>query len=307
MIKLMLIVFLTGTKAFSQSENDTTLLGLPGDNLNLYAVLDLFQKSKTIEEFEKSLNEEKTGINNLDLNLDNKVDFIKVATEQKEKDFTFVLKTDVKEKETQDIAVILLTKSKEDKVTIQIVGDEDLYGKNYIIEPKAAKESVTPNPAYNGTQPVPEKVIVVESAPVVQYVYSPVYVPYYPPYYYGYYPPYYAPYPVVSVHFYCHSTYYHHYGYYGGGHNTVIIHNQTTYNNYNKNRNRSETVSHYSEGGNYKNKTVSNQPAAAPKSGTSVKAQPTTNPANAKAKPGANPSNSTKPSMSKKRRTSRAR
>ena len=70
---------------FSQTENDTTSLGLPGDNLDLFAVLDLFQKSKTIEDFEKSLNEEKTGINNLDLNLDNKVDFIKVTTEQKDK------------------------------------------------------------------------------------------------------------------------------------------------------------------------------------------------------------------------------
>ena len=53
---------------FSQTENkaasDTALLGLPGDNLDLYAVLDLFQKSSTIEGFEKSLNLEKTGINN---------------------------------------------------------------------------------------------------------------------------------------------------------------------------------------------------------------------------------------------------
>ena len=53
--------------AFSQAKEDTTaLLGLPGDNLDLYAVLDLFQKSKTIEEFEKSLNDEKTKVNNLD-------------------------------------------------------------------------------------------------------------------------------------------------------------------------------------------------------------------------------------------------
>ena len=64
----------------SQTEADTTLSGLPGDNLDLYAVLDLFQKSKTIEDFEKSLNLEETGINNLDLDLDNKVDFIKVVT-----------------------------------------------------------------------------------------------------------------------------------------------------------------------------------------------------------------------------------
>src|SRR3954447_2714489 len=43
--------------AFSQTKDqpkeDTTTLGLPGDNLDLYAVLTLFQKSKTIEAFEK--------------------------------------------------------------------------------------------------------------------------------------------------------------------------------------------------------------------------------------------------------------
>jgi len=46
---------------------------LPGDDLDLYAVLDLFQKSKTIEAFEKSLNEEKASIVNLDLNNDGKL------------------------------------------------------------------------------------------------------------------------------------------------------------------------------------------------------------------------------------------
>ena len=74
---------------FSQANKDTTeLLGLPGDNLDLYAVLTLFQKSKTIEAFEKSLNDEKTGINNLDLDLDKKVDFIKVVTKKEERGAT---------------------------------------------------------------------------------------------------------------------------------------------------------------------------------------------------------------------------
>ena len=63
---LVLSISLLSSPVFSQTEDDSTLLGLPGDNLDLYAVLDLFQKSKTIEDFEKSLNEEKTGINNLD-------------------------------------------------------------------------------------------------------------------------------------------------------------------------------------------------------------------------------------------------
>ena len=54
----------------SQNESDTASLGLAGDNLDLYAVLTLFQKSKTIEDFEKSLNDQTTKINNLDLDLD---------------------------------------------------------------------------------------------------------------------------------------------------------------------------------------------------------------------------------------------
>jgi hypothetical protein len=49
-------------------------LGLPGDNLNLYAVMNLFQESETLEAFERSLNEENTRINNLDLNNDGYVD-----------------------------------------------------------------------------------------------------------------------------------------------------------------------------------------------------------------------------------------
>src|SRR3954468_15505040 len=110
---------------FSQTKTDSTLLGLPGDNLDLYATLDLFQKSKTIEEFEKSLNLEKTGINNMDLDLDKKVDFIKVVTKQEKDDFTFVLQIAVSETETQDVAVILVSKDDKKKVTMQIVGNVD--------------------------------------------------------------------------------------------------------------------------------------------------------------------------------------
>src|SRR6476660_5770862 len=122
--------------AISQAKEDSTaLLGLPGDNLDLYAVLDLFQKSKTIEAFEKSLNEQKTGINNMDLDLDKKVDFIKVVTKRKDSSFQFILQIDVSKKETQDVAVILVDKDKKGKVTMQIVGDEELYGKNYVVEP----------------------------------------------------------------------------------------------------------------------------------------------------------------------------
>src|SRR6187551_147364 len=132
---LVVAMSLFGLTAFSQTESDTGELGLPGDNLDLYAVLDLFQKSKTIEDFEKSLNDEKSKINNLDLNGDKKVDFIKVETKKDGDDFTFILRDPISKTETQDVAVIMVSKDKDKKVKMQIIGDKDLYGKDYIVEP----------------------------------------------------------------------------------------------------------------------------------------------------------------------------
>lgn len=257
---LALVILVSGlwsVPMFSQTDKEPEALGLPGDNLDLYAVLDMFQKSKTIEDFEKTLNDEKTKVNNLDLDNDQKVDFIKVVTKKDGDDFTFVLQDAVSKTETQDVAVILVSKDKNKKVTMQIVGDEDLYGKNYIVEPKAS-QSVTSNPGYVGPDPVTVNVpatttVVVESAPIVQYVYSPAYVPYYPPYYYGYYPPYFAAFTVMAVGIYRHNHYHYHGGGYGYG-NTTVIHNTNNFNNYNNNsRNRSNTVSHNKASGNYKN------------------------------------------------------
>ena len=95
------------SQANSAAKQDTASLGLAGDNLDLYAVLDLFLKSKTIEDFEKSLNETKPPINNLDFDLDKKVDFIKVVTKKKDASFSFALQIDVSKTETQDVAVII--------------------------------------------------------------------------------------------------------------------------------------------------------------------------------------------------------
>ena len=313
-------------QAFSQAkeqpkEDTTALLGLPGDNLDLYAVLDLFQKSKTIEAFEKSLNEEETKINNLDLNLDKKVDFIKVVTKKKENSYTFILQVDVTKTETQDVAVILLDKDKSGKVSMQIVGDEELYGKDYVIEPKG-NSPVTANPGYTGDNPVivnvpaPTTTVVVQSAPIVQYVYSPAYVPYYPPYTYGYYPPWFGFATVMAVGIYRSNNWGYHGGYYGGsyhgGNNNVIINNgsRNQINHYNNNRNTSNTVSNNMAKGNYGNgngnrtsngagsrPSASTRPSNTPSNkagnGASASTRPSTTPSN---KAGSGASASTRPS-----------
>ncbi|WP_281322944.1 hypothetical protein [Flavobacterium aestivum] len=260
---LVIVMSLFGATAFSQTDKDTEELGLPGDNLDLYAVLDLFQKSKTIEDFEKSLNDEKTKVNNLDLNDDKKVDFIKVETKKDGDNFTFILRDPISKKETQDVAVIMVTKDKNKKVSMQIIGDKDLYGKDYIIEPNTTGKGVTANPGYTGNNPVTVNVpaqtttVVVEQAPIVQYVYSPAYVPYYPPYYYGYYPPWFGFATVMAVGIYRHNHYYHHHGGYYGHSNVYINHN--SYNNYNNNsRNSSNRVSHNNINSGNRNNNIGN-------------------------------------------------
>jgi hypothetical protein len=296
MKRILLLVFaatIISLPVFSQKQ-DTAALGKAGDNFDLYAVMDLFLKSKTIEAFEKSLNEKKTGINNLDLDLDGKVDFIKVVTKKDGDAYTFILQDPISKTETQDVAVILVNKDKKTgKISVQIVGDEDLYGKDYVIEPKpGGSPSVTANPAYTGPEPVTKDVpasttVVVQQAPIVQYVYSPAYVPYYPPYYYGFYPPYFAAFTVMAVGIYRHNNWYHHGGYYGGhygGGNTVIINNRNQINHYNNSRNTSNRVQHNNANGSYGNGN---------RGGASASTRPSNGASN---RPSNGPSASTRPS-----------
>src|SRR4030095_11314053 len=109
---------------------------------------------------------------------------------------------------------------------MQIVGDKDLYGKNYIVELKESKTpAVTANPGYKGPDtvkivsvPATTTTVVVESAPIVQY---------------GYYPPYFAAFSVMAMGIYFSNHAYYHHGGYGYHGNTTVIHNTNNFNNYN--------------------------------------------------------------------------
>ncbi|HRZ41638.1 MAG TPA: hypothetical protein P5228_02930 [Bacteroidales bacterium] len=196
-------------------------LGLPGDNLNLYAVMDLFRESPTLESFEKSLNDPNKVINNLDLNRDNYVDYIMVKNYVDGNVHNIVLSVAISASETQDVAVFIVEKLKDGSAYVQLIGDEALYGKNYIIEPNYDE---TPNPGYKGNAAPAEKVKVVTTTyyqvaawPVVTYIYTPGYVVYYSPWYYGYYPGYWVPWTPYYYHYYYgyhYNWYSHYYGYY---------------------------------------------------------------------------------------------
>ena len=194
-ILIPLIAFcLFGFKASAQEEPEQ--LNLPGDNLNLYAVMKLFQESPTLEEFEKKLNDPDNKVNNLDLDGDNNIDYIKVVDNVEGDIHNITLKVDVNKDEDQDVAVFVVKRGNDGQVQIQLIGDEDLYGKDYIIEPDSAAPTSTPNPAYNGT-PVPvesqPEVYQVSSWPVVSFIFVPTYVVWRSPWHWGYYPSYWSP------------------------------------------------------------------------------------------------------------------
>lgn len=307
---LIVMTSFFGQTAFGQAENEEPLLGLPGDDLDLYAVLDLFQNSKTIEEFEKSLNSEEQGINNLDLDNDGNVDFIKVETVQEGDDFLFILQNPVSETETQDVAVISLDKDDSGKITLQIIGDEALYGKDYVIEPiTAPTDGITANPAYVGNDPVSTnvqattEVIVVEAVPVVEYVYSPYYVHYYPTYYYGYYPYYYRPYRATTIAIYRHRHYHYHHRYHHHHYKHHHHHNHYA-SHYNKStRNSSATVNNNIKTGNYPSAGQGNAGVSTNQSNRATTGNAsTTNPSTSQYKNNSTPSTS-QPSTSGSTRT----
>ena len=100
-ISVLIALLISGVSVMAQTQNED-YLGLPGDNLNLFAVMKLFQESKTLEEFERTLNDENSRINNLDLNNDNYIDYISVFDNVYGDVHNIVLQVAVNEREKQD-------------------------------------------------------------------------------------------------------------------------------------------------------------------------------------------------------------
>ncbi len=212
---ILAVLVATGTTVMAQDYPEE-YLGLPGDNLNLYAVLKLFQESETLEGFERSLNDENSRINNLDLNGDNMVDYLTVNDYVDGDVHNIVLRSVLDRNEYQDVAVFTVQKFHDGSVQIQLVGDEALYGSNYIVEPYYEE---TPNPGYMGKSTTMNVTVVrttpyqVAAWPVIRFIYLPHYVVWRSSWYWDYYPRYWNPWHPFYWHYYYgyHYNWYHYY------------------------------------------------------------------------------------------------
>lgn len=248
---VLLIFSITG---YIKANNQSDSTGNKGDNLDLFAVMDLFKNSKNLEEFEKSLNTENNGINNLDLNGDREVDYIKVVEYADSNSHAVVLQVAVNATENQDVATIELDQVGDKEVNAQIVGDDDVYD-NYIVEPTDESNQKT------------QVVVNVWSWPCVTHIYTPGYLIWHSPWYWHHYPIWWKPWHPVRWHVYHHRHihYYTHYHriYY---HRTIVAHrvyhrnrvySPTVRKNYPVYRNKNNKIKNYNS---TRNPKVSNPP-----------------------------------------------
>lgn len=263
-LALSALLLVMGFGALASERYYQERLNMPGDNLNLYAVMKLFQESETLEAFERELNNEENKINNLDLNYNNLIDYIKVIDYVDGDAHTIVLQVAISKYENQDIAVFTVNKDRYGNVQVQLIGDEDLYGKNYIIEPYYEEDvayNSTPNPGYVGNTRVVngETVVItrttyveVRTWPVVRYIYTPTYVVWRSPWYWDYYPTYWRPWrPYYWDYYYGYHYNWHQYYY---GHFRHCNHYRYAHFNdhyYNRYRVYSTTVRTYRDNGRY--------------------------------------------------------
>ncbi len=184
------------------------------DNLDLRAVASIFGDSRDLADFERRLNDPNIQISNLDLNEDNKVDYLRVIETVEGNAHLIVIQSVLGRDTFQDVATVEVERDRYNRVQVQVVGDVYMYGPNYIYEPVYSYTPVIYTSFWVGN-----------------------YRPYYSSWYWGYYPSYYyawTPFPIYTYrsHIGISINFHHHYNYV----NTRNCH--VAYNNYYRNGRR---------------------------------------------------------------------
>jgi hypothetical protein len=170
LIAIMLMVSLSHTFA----KDNVTIIAPTSeaaDGLDLQAVSELFAETKNLEAFEKALNDPDEGLNNLDLDGNGKVDYIRLVEEVAGDAHLIILQAAIGKDEFQDVATIEVEKNGDD-YKMQVHGNTIIYGENYYYHPTH---------------------VYVRTWPIIGWIYRPVYRPYHSRYYFGFYPQWWRP------------------------------------------------------------------------------------------------------------------
>ena len=190
LLSILMILFLF---PFINAQTTIDSTGFDGDNFSLEGALQLMKESSSLEEFEKKLNEEDNYVNNLDLNQDGKIEYVKVNDNMEEEIHAIALQVDVSASESQDVAVILIERTGDNNAVMQIIGDEDVYGEEVIVEPYAESMDFGGRGNALWDYGAARVVVNVWTWPSVRFIYTPGYVVYRSPWRWLSYPKWWKP------------------------------------------------------------------------------------------------------------------
>jgi len=131
MTLMLMCTALSADETITVSANSSDI----SEGLDLKVVAKLFAQAKNLEEFEMTLNNPDSAFCNLDLNGDGQVDYLRVIETGEGNKRLIVLQAVLAKDIYQDVASIYVEKDENNKVSVQVIGDEYIYGANYIIEP----------------------------------------------------------------------------------------------------------------------------------------------------------------------------
>ena len=137
--KLLILSLIASFFGFqTEAQNRATVNAMNyeiSDNLDLRAVASIFGESRNLEDFERRLNDPELQISNLDLNNDNQVDYLRVIETVEQRTHVIIIQSVLDRDIYQDVATIDVEKDYNNRISVQIVGNEFMYGSNYIYEP----------------------------------------------------------------------------------------------------------------------------------------------------------------------------
>jgi Predicted membrane protein len=140
MKRLLSLLVLLATVSWSTWADETITISANSEDisqaLDLKAVATLFGTVKNVEEFETLLNNPDSAFTNLDLNGDGSVDYLRVVETNNGNKHLVVIQAVLAQDVFQDVASIYVEKDEATgQVSTQVIGDEYVYGANYVIEP----------------------------------------------------------------------------------------------------------------------------------------------------------------------------
>ena len=169
--KILLPLILLFAFASSSAQDDPAPATEEGEDLDLNGVAALFKESESLEEFEEKLNSEESEVNNLDLNKDGEVDYLRVLESTEGTTHLIVVQALLGEEAYQDVCTIEVDQDEDGNTYVQIVGDKSIYGDGYILEPPEEEQAN------------------VNKTVVIVVLFAPGYRPWRSPHRWGHYPP----------------------------------------------------------------------------------------------------------------------